>query len=311
MRITEKLTQVFSHWLAHEDEPRERFLCDFDRLSAEIRPCDILLVEGRSRISHVIKTITQSIWTHAGLYIGRLNDIEDAELRNHIRNHYDGNPDDQLVIEALLGKGTIIAPLHKYRLDNLRICRPNGLSREDAQHIIRYSAYHLGMEYDLRQLIDLARFFFPYGILPRRWRSTLFEHHAGKITRTVCSTMIASAFSSVHYPVVPFIHREPGGQLRFHKRNARLYRPSDFDFSPYFDIVKYPLLGLDDISLYRQLPWDAEGLVCNGPDDCYVPPEQPAPPAGPPQQNSGGDGNMQSEANEHSFKPTLTRQPKT
>jgi hypothetical protein len=83
--------------------------------------------------------------------------------------------------------------------------------------------------------------------------------------------MMAHAFSSVQFPVLPVIQKDEAGELKFFKRNARLYTPSDFDYSPYFDIIKYPFLGLDDLGVYRQLPWNEEGIVCNSPDDCYVP----------------------------------------
>jgi hypothetical protein len=247
---------------------------DFDRLSYEIRPGDVLLVEGRSRVSEVIKTITQSQWTHSALYIGRLHDIEDEATREHVSWLYDGDPNDPLVIEALLGKGTIITPLHFYSKEHVRICRPSGLLRQDAKRVVAYAVKHLGRDYDVRQLLDLARFLFPYGILPRRWRSSLFEHNVGLPTRTVCSTMIAAAFSSVHFPILPVIHRNEDGKVIMYKRNTRLYVPRDFDTSPYFDIIKYPLLGLNDLAVYRQLPWDTEGVVCNNENECFIPGEQ-------------------------------------
>ena len=59
------LTEKIIAWLTEEDEPAGTPPCDFERLSFEIRPCDVLLVEGRSRVSEVIKTITQSVWTHS------------------------------------------------------------------------------------------------------------------------------------------------------------------------------------------------------------------------------------------------------
>ena len=258
------------HWLTHESDPLGTPPCDFDRLSFEIRPCDVILVEGRSRVSEVIKTITQSVWTHSALYIGRLVDIEDPNVREHVNWLYDGDPEDQLIIEPLLGEGTIVAPLKKYAKDHLRICRPTGLSRQDARYVINTAAKHLGHEYDVRQLLDLARFFLPYGVLPRRWRSSLFEHHAGESTRTVCSTMIASAFTAVHFPILPVIHKTGEG-FRLYKRNVRLYTPKDFDHSPYFEIIKYPLLGLNDLAVYRQLPWDKDGIICNDENDCFIP----------------------------------------
>ena len=42
------------------------------------------------------------------------------------------------------------------------------------------------------------------------------------------------------------------------RRNPRLYTPKDFDYSPYFDIIKYPYLGLEDLGMYRRLPWRDE-----------------------------------------------------
>ena len=271
MSLKSWLVKRFTNWLVQEHARPDVPLSGFDRLAAEIRPCDVLLVEGRSRVSDIIKTITQTIWTHSALYIGRLRDIDDAGLRTLIEKHYHGDPDEQLIIEALLGEGTLINPLSKYRGEHLRVCRPKSLSPQDGQHIIGFAAHHLGTEYDFRQMVDLARFMYPYPIVPRRWRSTLFEYHAGVPTRTVCSSMLAAAFANVHYPVKPLVYRGEDGKLQLYKRNPRLYTPRDFDDSPYFDIIKYPILGLDDIALYRQLPWNKEGVICNDADDCFIP----------------------------------------
>lgn len=272
MGLKARCSKWLAEWLNHEYETQDVPLCDFDRLAFEARPCDVLLVEGRSRVSQVIKTITQSIWTHSAIYVGRLHDIDDPELRKLVTSHYDGDPNTQLLIEPILGKGTIVTPLEAYRGEHLRICRPKGLSRPDIQAVIKHVVLHLGVEYDFRQMLDLARFLFPYSILPRRWRSTLFEHNAGFPTKTVCSSMIASAFNHVHYPILPVIHKEEDGHYRLYKRNTRLYKPSDYDCSPYFEIVKYPFMGFDDLAVYRQLPWDDNGLVCNAKGDCFVPP---------------------------------------
>ncbi|HEY5604143.1 MAG TPA: hypothetical protein VIM41_13635 [Gammaproteobacteria bacterium] len=270
MKSIKWLSDKIIHWLTHEDDQTRVAPCDFERLSFEIRPCDVLLVEGRSRVSEVIKTITQSVWTHSALYIGRLVDIENPNVREHISWLYDGNPEDQLIIEPLLGDGTVVRPLSKYAKEHMRICRPAGLSRQDAQSVIKHAAKHLGLGYDVRHLLDLGRFLLPYSIVPRRWRSSLFEHNAGDTTRTVCSTMIANAFSSVHFPIMPVVRKTKTG-YRMYKRNTRLYTPRDFDYSPYFAIIKYPLLGLNDLSVYRQLPWDQDGVICNDEHDCFIP----------------------------------------
>lgn len=239
--------------------PRTPF-CDFERIRFELRPCDVLLVEGRSRISDVIKTITLSRWTHAALHVGHINNIEDKKTRDHLRHYFPGDPNEHLLIEALAGEGTVVSPLTKYQYHNLRICRPRDLSPRDVQKVIEYAVSCVGMQYNTRQLLDMARFMFPYGVLPRRWRSSLFEQKVGDSTRTICSTMLAEAFASVHFPVLPFVQNVEDGKLRWFKRNSSLFIPSDFDYSPYFNIIKYPFLG-DDLALYRRLPWDKTGVI--------------------------------------------------
>ncbi|MCG7873266.1 MAG: hypothetical protein N0C88_00220 [Candidatus Thiodiazotropha lotti] len=262
--------QWIAEWLTKEGPPSSSPLCDFNRLTYELRPSDVLLVEGRSRVSNVIKTITQSTWTHSALYIGRIYDIRDPDLQQRVRMAYKGDLSEQLMVEALLGEGTIIAPVSKYRRDHLRICRPSGLEPEDAHKVVAHSIKHIGTDYDVRHLLDLARFFFPWGFLPRRWRSSLFEHNAGMPTRTVCSSMLASAFNRVNFPILPFIDRDDDGSLRFFKRNPRLFTPKDFDYSPYFDIIKYPFLGLDDLGVYRRLPWCDDDILYNDDERAFV-----------------------------------------
>ncbi|MEN8171218.1 MAG: YiiX/YebB-like N1pC/P60 family cysteine hydrolase [Pseudomonadota bacterium] len=274
MNILRWLQNRLIHWLVEEEIPDESMLCNFEQLQYEIRPCDVLLVEGKSRISEVIKNVTHSSWSHAALFIGRIHDIQDDQLQDYVRYHYQGDPREPLVIEALLDEGTIVVPLSKYHGYHLRICRPKGLIPQDSDTVISYALKHLGNDYNVRQLLDLARFLFPYNLLPRRWRSSLFAHNAGIPTSTVCSSMLASAFAQVHYPILPVVRREGGGRLRFFKRNHRLFTPSDFDYSPYFEIIKYPVMGLDDLAVYRRLPWK-DGLVCNDENDCYPQGDQP------------------------------------
>ncbi len=268
-KAIDRLTELVANILIKDKEVLDVPQCDFDRFLFELRLCDVILVEGRSRVSDVIKTITLSCWTHSAIYIGRLNDIEDQELRNFARSYYPGDPDDQLIIESLLGEGTIISPLKKYQYDNIRICRPKDLSPRDAQKVIKTAVKHLGTEYNARQLFDIARFMFPYGLLPRRWRSSLFRHRPGVSTRTICSTMITIAFASAHYPVLPVIQRTADNKLKWFRRNAKIITPRDFDYSPYFDIIKFPFMG-DEMCVYRNLPWDKNGVIYNDESECLI-----------------------------------------
>jgi hypothetical protein len=269
-QLTNSIWDKVVEWLTDEVGSRAIPLSDFDRLRYEIRPGDVILVEGRTRISEIIKTITLSTWTHSAMYIGRLHNIDDPVLREYILKFYQGQPDDQLVIESLLGKGTIVDNISKYRDEHLRICRPTNLTRQDAQKVIAYAINQLGTYYNVRQIFDLARFFFPYGILPKRWRSSLFESHAGAPTHTVCSSMMAEAFSSVHFPILPILHRDEDGNLKMYKRNTKLITPKDFDYSPYFDVIKYPILDFDELAIYRKMPWDKDGVVLNDHNEPFI-----------------------------------------
>ncbi|WP_126454935.1 YiiX/YebB-like N1pC/P60 family cysteine hydrolase [Sulfuriflexus mobilis] len=271
MGLRSWMGKQISDWLVQDSPASGSPLCDFDRLSYEIRPGDVILIEGRSRVSEVIKIITQSPWSHAALYVGRLHNIADPARREAILQHCDARPDEQLIIEAILGKGTIVSTLRQYREDHARICRPRGLTPKHAQQVSNYAIDSLGAGYDVRQLLDLARFLFPYGILPRRWRSSLFDHNAGMPTHTVCSTMLAQAFMSVYFPILPVIAHEEGGKTKIYQRNPRRFTPRDFDYSPYFDIIKYPYINLESGTIYEQLPWHDDGVVCNAPGDCFIP----------------------------------------
>ncbi len=272
MSIKTWLMDELSGWLNTEvDDNEDAQLTDFERLCEELHQCDVLLVEGRTRVSHVIKSITNSPWTHSVLYIGRLDQIRDESLQEKVSEYYQGESHEQLIIESMLGEGTVISPVTKYENEHLRICRPKGISRSDRQQVIAFSLSQLGYVYDVRHLLDLARFLLPYGIFPRRWRSTLFQQYAGRTTRNVCSYMLGEAFNSVDFPILPIAERNEDGSLKLYKRNPRLFTPKDFDYSPYFDIIKYPYFGLDDIAAYRGLPWDKEGMICNASGDCFIP----------------------------------------
>lgn len=269
-RLKNYLWDKFVNWLTYESPHQQTPLTSFERLRYELRPGDVLLVEGRSNISEIIKSITQSIWTHSFFYIGRLHDIDDPMLRDHIQKYRHCSPDEQLIIEAMLGKGIIVTSIEDYEGEHLRICRPRGITRADSQAVIEYAINQLGADYNVRQLMDLARFMFPYWFLPKRWRSSLFEHNAGKPTETVCSTMMAEAFAKVRFPIIPVIHQDKDGQLRILRSNSKLMTPRDFDHSPYFDVIKYPILDFDELGIYRKLPWDQTSVHCNTIGDCFV-----------------------------------------
>jgi hypothetical protein len=222
---------------------------DPDTLRRTLEPGDILLVEGNQKISAAIKYLTQSTWSHAALYVGdALPEPEDGSERPRL-------------IEVTIGDGCVAVPLSRYRTYNTRICRASGLSPDDRDHIVSFMIGKLGLRYDLKNIFDMLRYFFPTPPVPIRWRRRLIAFGSGDPTRAICSTLIAQAYAEIRYPILPEITRAPGrasAQSRFsrqeilHIRHHSLYTPRDFDLSPYFRIVKPTLeYGFD----YKAVIW--------------------------------------------------------
>lgn len=262
-KIYQQIKTALFHWLTYEPPLEGVMPYDFNRLKQEIRPGDVLLFEGRSRISTVIRTITQSPWTHAALYIGKLSDIEDETLITKIHAYGMLVKDkSRLIVEDLIDRGTVITKLNEYRHQHIRICRPIGLTPSDAQSVIHYMIQGLGQKYNIRHLLDLARFLLPWSILPRRWGSSLFRTSSGQIESGICSSHIAEAFHTVQFPILPYVIPDENAGYEIVNRNPYLYTPKDFDYSPYFEIIKYPLFSPDEpLPYYRRMPWSKRGIV--------------------------------------------------
>ena len=259
-RLKNSIWDWFVECLTFEPPNYQSPLTSFERLRYELRPGDVLLVEGRSRVADIIKSVSQSIWTHSFLYIGRLRDIDDPLLRDHILKFRHCKPNEQLIIESMLGQGTVVNSIEIYDGEHTRICRPRGITRKDSQRVIGYAIDQLGLDDNVRQLMDLARFMFPYWFIPKNWRSSLFEHNAGRPTQTVCATMLAEAFARVHFPIIPVLHQDKTGQVKMLDSDSKLITPRNFDHSPYFDVIRYPVLDFDELGIYRSLPWDQTGV---------------------------------------------------
>ncbi len=208
---------------------------DPDTLCRILEPGDVLLVEGNQKISAAIKYLTQSTWSHSAFYVGNAMPSSDV------------NSEPCGLIEALVTEGIVAVPLSKYRNYNTRICRPVGLTEEDRDRLIEFMIAGIGKLYDFKNIIDLARYLLPTPPVPVRWRRKMLALGSGDPTRAICSTVIAQAFQSIGYPILP--HVEVKGvrgsdrgyyttQELLHIRHHSLFAPRDFDLSPYFRIVK-------------------------------------------------------------------------
>ena len=216
---------------------------------------DVVLIEGNTRLSAIIKFLTQSTWSHAALYVGeRPGDCApDAE--------------PNILLEADADIGVATAPFSKYAHFNRRICRPVGLSEEDRHKVVDYALARVGVKYDSKRIVDLARYLFPYPPVPVWFRRRMLAIGAGDPTKAICSSLIAEAFTSIRYPILPerlMVGGKTYGIAPFvqsetdHIRKHGLYTPRDFDVSPFFAIIK-PTIDPD--FNYHTIAWGPPGAV--------------------------------------------------
>ncbi len=255
-RLEKYISDKILHYLS---QPTGRYAPFFAPDPAIIRrtlqPGDILLVEGNSRLSAVIKYLTQSTWSHAALYVGeRPGDVA-----------ADGEPN--VLLEAEADSGVVTVPLSKYVRFHTRICRAVGLDDDARQKVIDYAVRRIGKKYDSKRIVDLARYLFPYPPVPVWFRRRMLAIGSGDPTKAICSTLIADAFASIHYPILPesvSVNGKTYGIAPFvqsemdHIRTHGLYTPRDFDVSPFFAIVKPTIAAGFD---YHTVQWGPPGLT--------------------------------------------------
>lgn len=211
------------------------------QLKDTLQPGDLLLVEGDTRISVAIKYLTQSTWSHVAIYIGDRSGFEP-------------------LLEADLNDGVITVPLSKYEGFNLRICRPVDLTETDRENLLKYCIDRMGYTYDTKNIFDLMRYLLPTPPVPSRYRRKLIALGSGDPTKAICSTLVAQAFQSIKYPILPrAVDASMGNQeltsenSLLEKRHYSHFTPRDFDLSPYFRVVKPTIEAKFS---YKKLRWN-------------------------------------------------------
>ena len=189
MRMAQHLSRPRPH--SQMGMPTARHL-----LAQCLRPGDVLLVDGSSRMSGAIKYLTQSTWSHAAFFVGPQLGGADAQ----------GQPYE--LIEADMLQGVCKRPLSHYQGYPTRICRPSALTAPDRQRMLAEITGKLGEQYDLKNVWDMARYLLPTPPVPTRWRRQMIALGSGDPTRAICSSLIAEAFQSVGYPVLPAITQD-------------------------------------------------------------------------------------------------------
>ncbi len=231
--LARKLSEPLPHFVSAVSGGKEVHWCSV------VRPGDVLLVEGCSRISSVIRYLTNSTWSHACLVVG-------------------SEQDEQALVEADIAEGIVAVPMAKYVSHNVRICRPHGLTDEERSEIVGFALSQIGNQYDLHNVFDLVRYFIPIPV-PNRWRQRALMFGASDPTRAICSSLVARAFQKIRYPILPiswWSSDEPMAREQIYRiRKSEYFTPRDFDLSPYFHVVK-PILETDFD--FHDLHWQDE-----------------------------------------------------
>ena len=242
MFLHDALTKGLVRYLTAElPSYQRRVPNDVDRLREGLRPGDVVLVEGKSRISRMIMTLSQSSWSHAGMYIGdallRLGGLhaEEALVRFGVEAPH-------LLLESDMAEGVRVTPVAWYADHNLRVCRPRGLSPCDLELVVAEMLRHLGLRYDRRNIFDLGRYLTPVHLLPARWRRRPLYLGSSSSREVICSALIAKAFYRVGFPVQPIVGETPeAGARAVLARHPSYIMPRDFDLSANFDVLKVNL----------------------------------------------------------------------
>lgn len=254
--VTDLLRKRILTWLEQQRYPYEqRGYNHLERLYKVIRPGDVVLVEGRSEMSRLIKLFSGSSWSHAALYVGDALAESGTPAQKLLLSRH-GKDADHMLVEAFSGKGVIASPVSIYEDYNIRICRPYGILDTDLEQVIRQVIGKIGMHYDDQNILEIALM-----ALQAIWRPVnrlSLKACLGNCNdfQVICSGMIAQAFQNVGYPIVPAMlpRNNPRDRLDAYStanpyggglimRHYTQISPKDFDLSPNFEIIKYNLTG--------------------------------------------------------------------
>jgi hypothetical protein len=192
------------------------------------KPCDVVLIRGNLRISHIIQTLTKSPYSHAAFYYGAGKIIE-AEP-----------------------EGVLLSEIDKYLELDIRLCRPVMLSAKGKKIVMRHMQDMLKQQprYDVT---NMEKMLFKYWYT--KFRPDIKVYIGGNTdfeTFYICSGMIAHGFHKAGYPVVPSLRIEKKAKIKSlrtlaeYEKMVKLCRknysqivPGDFDNSPFFASVKF------------------------------------------------------------------------
>jgi len=261
---------------------------NMDNLYRVIRKGDIILVEGSSEISRMIKLLTQSSWSHSAIYVGD-ELLMTGEGRGEPILKQGGDDAHHMLVEAFTGTGVTAAPLRKYQDFNIRVCRPYGILPQDMDSVVSAVIGNLGKQYDHPNILDLALMLLPPVLNPFKKRTIHACLGNCNEFQVICSGMIARAFQRVGYPIIPALgpipmdasnkqHNPYGASLIM--RHYSQIMPKHFDISPNFQIIKFNIIEGGDFdykTLWAQKNFEARHSKVDRVTDGKEPGGEPIP----------------------------------
>ena len=214
-RCRTRLITAFARYLA---QPVKHYspstTGDLQSLVAVLRPGDVLLTDGKTRIAALVRRLTGSTWSHVSMYVGPLDD----------------GPDPRCIVEADIAAGVRAVPLSEFDGLRVRALRPAGLRDTDRRRVADWVVSRIGDEYDIVHAWTLAR-----RLLGLAWPGRLPRppaHATRGATRFICSSLLAQAFVLVGCPIVPAQGLRAAGMA-----DHRYVTPRDFERASAFEVV--------------------------------------------------------------------------
>ena len=159
---------------------------------ARCAPATCSLIAGSSKALHRHQVPDAVDWSHATLFVG------DA-----CRTMDGGEPHS--LIEVTPVDGCVAVPLAKYELlSHADLPAGSGLTNSDREDVVRFMVSRIGLQYDMRNIFDLARYLLPTPPVPTQVaqahdRARLRGSRRARSARR----LIAEAFGRVGYPILP------------------------------------------------------------------------------------------------------------
>jgi hypothetical protein len=156
-----------------------------ESLATRLRRGDVLLSEGNTRVSRLIKRLTGSRWSHVSIYVGPL----------------DEGSDPRCVVEADMAVGVRSIRLSELGAVSVRVLRPASLDSTKRNRLVEWVTSRIGDEYDHAHALLLGRRLLR--LAPRTRPAASASTATGTARRFICCSLLVHAFASIGLAIVP------------------------------------------------------------------------------------------------------------